>query len=245
MNYKEFLEDNHPFLILKNINPLKKYSNSKRFSVSLLCISIVIITIVLANVVMKNSKSVNKILISRESTLNSELTKIENINDILEAEILILKNQAKDLAKQKDKKKLKKISKYLADSEIHGKGVEIILIDNHSIFAPVQDEKSIVHNTDLLKFVNFLWANEASAISINGERIVLNSHISCIGPTILINKKRINSPFVINAVGEKFDIDKIKNDSFVLSLKLRGIEFDISQRDDILIPAGKYATYTE
>lgn len=245
MNYKEFLEDNHPFLILQSINLLKKLSSSKRFSVSLLCILLAIITITFANIAMQNSKSVNRILLSRESTLNAELTKVENINDILEAEILILKNQTKDLSRQKDKKKLKKISKYLADSEISGTGIEITLKDNHSIFAPVQDEKGIVHNTDLLKIVNFLWADGASAISINGERIVFNSHISCVGPTILVNKKRINSPFVIKAVGEKLYTDKIKNDAFVLSLKIRGIELDISQREDILIPAGKYATYME
>ena len=238
-------EDNHPFLLLKSIDLLKRLSTSKRFSVTLLCISLGVIAISLTTIAMQNSKSVNKILIARESTLNSELTKVENVNDILEAEILILKNQAKDLSRQKDKKKLEKISKYLADSEITGSGAEIILKDNHSVFAPVQDEKGIVHNTDLLKIVNFLWADGASAISINGERIVFSSHISCVGPTILVNKKRINSPFIIKAIGDKLDIDKIKNDTFMLSLKLRGIEFDISQREDILIPAGKYATYME
>ena len=245
MNHKEFLEDNHPFLILKNIPALKKLSNSKRFLAVLLGVLLIIVFACCTNLALKNSKSVNKILISRESTLNSELTKVENINDILEAEILILKNQVKDLSLKKDKKRLKKISKYLADTEVSGPGVEIILRDNHSIFAPVQDERGIIHNTDLLKIVNFLWADGASAISINGERIVFNSHISCVGPTILVNRKRINAPFTINAVGEKLDETKIKNDTFMLSLKLRGIEFDISQRDDILIPAGKYATYME
>ena len=216
MNYDKIIESNNPFLLIESTKLLKKLSRKKRFSVLLLVILATITILIFANFLVKNSRSSNKILISRESTLNAELTKMENINDLLEAEILILKKQVKDISNKKDEKKLKKISKYLADTDLTGTGVEIKLKDNLSIFGTFQDEKSIVHNTDLLKIVNFLWENGASAISINGERIVFNSYISCVGPTILINKKRISSPFSIKAVGEKLDIDKIKNNSFVL-----------------------------
>lgn len=242
---KDILKDSKPFLVLNCMPIFQRYNHSKRFSAILLIILLVILFSSSLILFFQNTKSVNRILISRESTLNAELTKMENVNDILEAEILILKNQVKDLSQKKDKKKLQKISKYLADTDIEGKGVQITIKDSRSLFLPAQDNATIVHNTDLLKIVNFLWANGAAAISINEERIVFNSHISCIGPTILVNKKRINSPFIIKAVGEKLDESKIKNDSFVLSLNLRGIEFEVTQEDNLHIPAGKYATYTE
>ena len=245
MNMGGFDKDNRPFLFLDGMPALKKYTVYKRFSVFLISLFLILMILSSTYLYVQNSKSVNKILVSRESTLNEELTKIENINDILEAEIMILKNEAKTLSHQNEQKKLKKISKYLADTVVTGSGVEIVLKDSYSIFLPVQDEKTIVHNTDLLKIVNFLWSSGAAAICINDERIVLNSHISCAGPTILLNKKRISSPFVIKAVGEKLNADEIKNNAFMLSLKLRGIEFELIQRDNLVIPAGKYATFME
>ncbi|MCR4881546.1 MAG: DUF881 domain-containing protein [bacterium] len=245
MSNNNSFEETKPFLLLKSMPALAKYCHSKRFSLILLAVLLFILISSSVFFYFKSSKSVNKILLARESTLNAELTKMENVNDFLEAEILILKRQVKDLSQKKDRKKLQKISKYLADSNVDGRGVQISLKDSHSLFSPAQDESTIVHNTDLLKIVNFLWSYGAAAISINGERIVFNSHISCIGPTILVNKKRINSPFIIKAVGEKLNENTIKNNTFVLSLKLRGIEFEVTQEDNLHIPAGKYATFME
>ena len=41
----------------------------------------------------------------------------------------------------------------------------------------------------------------AEAISINGERIVGTSAISCDGNVIVVNGKKINSPIQISAIG--------------------------------------------
>lgn len=245
MDNKFLFENNKPILFLSSMPWLKNIAVSKIFSLVLIIFAVVILITSGVYLFFKNAKAVNTILISRESTLNAELTKMENRNDMLEAEIFILKNQVKDLDKQNDKKKLKRISKYLADSDVIGYGVEILLKDNNSVFAPIQESNTIIHNNDLLKIVNFLWKKGATAISINGERIVFNSHISCVGPTILINKKRINSPFSVSAIGENLLAEEIKNESFMLSLKLRGIEFEISEKDDVFVPAGKYVVYSE
>ena len=90
-----------------------------------------------------------------------------------------------------------------------------------------------------LKIVNFLWSENATAISINEERISPNSHISCIGATILINQTRINNPFQIKAIGKKLSKEKVENALIVLSLLLRGIEINIEENENILIPAKK------
>ena len=245
MNYKKFLEDNKPLLTYEFLPFLEKFQKSQKSFYILVCISISVIIFAVFYMFSEDKKTVNKILLARESTLNTAITKLENKNDILEAEILLLKNDVKSLSRKKDIKKHAKISKYLADTEISGKGIEIILNDNNSAYSPAQDENNIIHNTDLLKIVNFLWAQGAQAISINDERIVQNSHISCIGPTILLNKKRINAPFFIKAVGEKIDENTVKNSSIMLSLKLRGIELEVLGTNQIQIPEGKYATFRE
>ena len=245
MNYKKILENNSPLLTFETFSFLKRFSKSVKLFLFLLILASFLIILAICYMIFEDKKNINKILLARESTLNTEITRLENKNDILEAEILLLKNEVKSLSRKKDQKKLNRITKYLADSEISGKGIIITLNENNSNNSPFLDESSIIHNTDLLKIVNFLWKENATAVSINDERIVQNSHISCVGPTILINKKRINSPFVIKAVGEKFDENTVKNDAIMLSLELRGIEVEIKKNDNIQIPPGRYATFRE
>ena len=244
MELKKLLDNNQPIMFVQMSIFKNKFKEKKTFYF-LLGLAVTILLFSVVHMVLEDKKTVNKILLARASTLNMEITKQENKKDILEAEILLLKNEVKSLSQRKDQKKLAKIAKFLADTEVSGKGIILKVSDNNSEFAAVQDSNNIVHNTDLLKIVNFLWGQGASAISINDERIVPNSHISCIGPTILVNKKRISSPFVIKAVGEKIDKSAFENATIVLSLKLRGIEMEFVQNDEVLIPAGKYTTFRE
>ncbi len=245
MNYNKLPEDNKPLLICEVMPFLAKFYKSRKiFFISLILAVLTFIGTVVFLIVQDNKTS-NKILVSRESTLNEAISRAENRNDILEAELLLLKNEVKSLSKRKDRKKLEKISKYLADSEIKGKGIEIKLSDNNSDYAPVQEEFTIIHNTDLLKIVNFLWEQGATAVSINDERIVQNSAVSCVGATILVNKKRMTSPFKVSAICENLTKDMVENSLIMLSLKLRGIEFSIEEKTDVLLPAGKYSTYKE
>jgi len=245
MDYHKLLEEGKPLLFTESMPLLKKISKNK---ITFLCLIILAIIIVIATtlyLILTNHKFGNKILLARENTLNEEIIKLENKNDILEAKILLLKDEIKSLSKQKDQKKLSKISKYIANTEISGKGIEILLEDNDSDFAKEQDNSNIIHNTDLLKIVNFFWSQGATAIAINDERIVQNTHISCIGATILINQKRIISPFKISIIGKNIEKNMVENSSIMLSLKLRGIEFQITEKNNIIIPAGKYSSYKE
>ena len=245
MKFDKFLESNKPLLISEVMPFLKKIYKNRVVFICSLIIAVITFTGTIAYIVMQKNKTSDKILIARESTLNEAITKAENRNDILEAEVLLLKNEVKSLSKQKDQKKLLKISKYLADTEITGSGIEISMTDNNSDFAPVQEESTIIHNTDLLKIVNFLWEQGATGISINNERIVQNSAISCVGATILVNKKRINAPFTIFAIGENLSKELVENSIIMLSLKLRGIEFSISEKQKITLPASKYSMFKE
>ncbi|MCQ2957796.1 MAG: DUF881 domain-containing protein [Candidatus Gastranaerophilales bacterium] len=245
MNYKESFKDNKPLLSIDVMPFFKNFYTDKRVFLTSVGIFLVIIVISVTYMIIENNKTTNKILIARESMLNSELVKMENANDILEAEVLLLKNDVKSLSKKRDRKKLAKISKYIADTELQGKGVEIILKDNNFDNEVTNEENAIIHNTDLLRIVNFLWENGAEGISINDERIAPNTYISCVGATILINKKRITSPFKIRVIGKNFSKNTVENSSVVLSLKLRGIEYQTTEKEEILLPPNKYSSSKE
>ena len=59
----------------------------------------------------------------------------------------------------------------------------------------------IVHDTDILEIVNVLRNAGAEAISINDQRVIATTPISCIGTVIKINDEKIGGPYVIRAIG--------------------------------------------
>ncbi|MBR3720691.1 MAG: DUF881 domain-containing protein, partial [Clostridia bacterium] len=93
------------------------------------------------------------------------------------------------------KDELKLSEMYLGKRDVQGEGIIITLKDT--------DNKQIV-SEDLLSLVNELRLAGAEAISINDERIVSRTDIVNIESRfIMINGKRMNSPFVIKAIGNK------------------------------------------
>lgn len=89
-------------------------------------------------------------------------------------------------------------------TEVKGKGLVIILKDNPNVTLDTIISSAndfIVHDEDLKMIVNELKNSGAEAISINGERIVQTTSITCVGTVIQINNKRLNSPFEIKAIG--------------------------------------------
>lgn len=238
MNYRKLFEDSKPLLI-SDIKPvLKKIYTDKTIFTFAVIFSIFVLIWGISYTFIGNKNSVNKILLSRENTLNEEIIKINNDNNMLEAEILLLKDKLKSLTKEKEDKKLAKIATLSTGTTLKGNGIEIILNDNTSQYAPEQAASNIVHNTDLLKIVNFLWEENAQGISINNERITPKTSITCIGATILVNDKRIAAPFNIKAIGKNLSKSMVELSGVVLSLKLRGIELDVKEKNEIILQAG-------
>lgn len=242
MRNKNIPNDNKPCLLVEFTPIFKKFSNNKNFFYILIVLFSTIYLFFFLYLLLEDKKTNDRILLAKESMLNTEITKAENKKDILEAEVLILRNKVKALTQKHDRKKLAKIYKYLSDTELTGKGIQIILKDGKNELFYTKDDMKIIHNTDLLKIVNLLWENNAIGISINNERLVQNSSISCIGPTILLNKKRINAPFEIIAIGNDFNVDKIKNSPIMLLLNYRGVEANIKTFEHGTIPHGNITT---
>ena len=89
--------------------------------------------------------------------------------------------------------------------------------------------------------INELRAAGAEAIAINGERIVAMSEIRCAGPTLSVNNNRSAPPYEIKAIGNPNNLESaLKLRGGVLeNFKFWGIQADLSQSDDIVIPAFK------
>lgn len=148
----------------------------------------------------------------------------------LEAEQVDLKRQISGLRSQVDaaqstdaqsKTALQDISSEVDRQQIaagmtalHGPGVVAIFDDStaHNIPRNEDPAKYILHDYDLRDVLNTLWISGAEAVSLNGERIVGNTSLYCVGTTIIVNSTRLSPPYEIHAIG----------DSAALSAALQG-----------------------
>ena len=83
--------------------------------------------------------------------------------------------------------------------DIYGQGITITLRDN---------ESTIISANDILTLVNQLIISGAEAVSINGNRFMNNTEIVAVNSKdILINSKKITSPYRILAIGNKKNLE--------------------------------------
>lgn len=121
-----------------------------------------------------------------------------------------------------------------------GSGVEVTLTDSSSPLKTGENPNLyIVHDEDILNVVNELKAAGAEAISINGQRLVATTEISCNGPTIRVNNKPLAPAFVIHAIGDPETLErslKIKG-GMVETLQFYGIQVFIKKLTQVTVPA--------
>lgn len=87
-------------------------------------------------------------------------------------------------------------------AEVTGPGLRVILGDGTDVPVGSDPNDYLIHDTDIATFVNALFAGGASAIDVNGERVVATTPIRCAGTTILVNSVRLGAPYTINAIGD-------------------------------------------
>ena len=133
--------------------------------------------------------------------------------------------------------KLKEYKKILGLTEVSGNGLEITLKDgdenqSKSVLS------SIVHDGDILQVVNALRNAGADAISVNDQRIVNTSAISCIGNVVKINGEKVGAPYVIKAIGNpEWLYGGIEmNGGYVYNLRRDGVDVEVKKVKDITIP---------
>ena len=96
--------------------------------------------------------------------------------------------------------KIKKDNLILGNTDVTDSGVKITLIDGKET-SQIDTESLLIHAENVLAVVNELKNAGAEAISINGNRIVTTTAISCDGNVIVVNGEKISSPIEITAIG--------------------------------------------
>jgi uncharacterized protein YlxW (UPF0749 family) len=138
---------------------------------------------------------------------------------------------------------------------LQGPGIVATFDDSTARSIPENEDPAnyILHEYDLRDMLNTLWAAGAEAISINGERIVSNSSLYCVGTTIICNATRLSPPYVVSALGDPEALAAaLQTSPQMEKFNQRAIIYDlpisIQQSSDVTIPAYngsfvfKYAT---
>ena len=134
---------------------------------------------------------------------------------------------------------LEELSTYLGLTDVQGEGITIILTDNGGQeLNNSSDEKIVsISSLDLLRVIRDLFSAGAEAISINGQRWVLNTAISCRGNTIDINGERIGAPFVIKAIGLPEYLSGLERvGGYLEYMKQDGVNVKLEKSNNITIP---------
>lgn len=88
-------------------------------------------------------------------------------------------------------------------TEVRGAGLRVTLTDapRSSDAEGIDPNVLVVHQQDLQGFVNALWAGGASAVTLQGQRLVSTTGIKCVGSTVVLDGVPYSPPYVIEAIG--------------------------------------------
>jgi uncharacterized protein YlxW (UPF0749 family) len=138
---------------------------------------------------------------------------------------------------------------------LHGPGVIASFNDSTVRSIPEGEDpaKYILHDYDLRDILNTLWIAGAEAVSLNGERIVSNTSLYCVGTTVICNATRLSPPYEIHAIGDPQALEAALRGSSQMEkfndrAKIYDLPVQIVQNQEILVPAYngsfvfKYAT---
>ena len=128
-----------------------------------------------------------------------------------------------------------------------GPGVQITLSDAPEANlqnSPYDPNAYVVHQQDIQAVVNALWRGGATAITLQGQRIITTTGIKCTGSTVTLQGVPYPEPFVIRAVGDQSALQSaLAGDAYVQVYKEQsanpqiGIGWSESLESDVSAPA--------
>ena len=134
--------------------------------------------------------------------------------------------------------KIKEDNLLLGNTDVKGQGVTITLNDGKSDVNLFNPDNLLVHAENVLLVVNELRNAGAEAISINGERVVNKTAISCDGNVIVVNGEKIGTPIVVSAIGSNARLATLDRSGGTLEVKFRmlGKTAEFKKLNNVEIP---------
>ena len=184
----------------------------------------------------------NTVKQQRVSTENQRLSEaIVALNQMqAERDALLEQNKAleKTLKEGSFGAEMEELLAFAGLTEVTGAGVTVTMNDS-STRGGSDMNAYLVHAEDLLSVVNELNGAGAKAVSINGQRMVGQSAITCAGSIVMVNGVRVAAPFEIKAVGDPAVMDSALHfpGGVIDNLAPWGIEISVRKETAVTVSA--------
>lgn len=201
-----------------------------------------VVCLVLGILLTLQLKSERKIRVSlptrRVNELAAMLRDQEDSRKQLEEELAAARGETASVI---DNPEVAKLQTLLGLTPVEGPGLLISLDDSDRRLLKSEDPADLlVHYDHLEMVVNELWASGAEAISINEERVVVDSGLSCAGTTILLNTRRIAPPYIIKAIGDSEVMEEaLKSGAVLDELRYFDLKVSLAGQDRVVVPTYK------
>lgn len=175
----------------------------------------------------------------RIEDLTQRLSQTEKERDALQKEVHQLRQASASEATSREMELIKMGAGVIA---MEGPGVVITIDDSKRQSKPGENPNLyLIHDDDILKVINELWAAGTEAISINDQRLIATSEIRCAGPTLSVNNTRYSPPYEIRAIGDSQTLENAlrMRGGVVETLQFWGIQVNVKKMELINIPAYK------
>lgn len=184
--------------------------------------------------------------IEKIENYNRELNVVENQINVDKEIISHIKSSIEeksspayqDELKRSLQNELKELKILSGEYDIKGEGI-VIMIDDSKDEDYKNTNLGIIHDIDIMIILNELKAAGVDAISINDVRVMGDSEIKCMGPTVKVDGHSKATPFIIKAVGDMEMIYNIMNDknSYINLLETTYyMDVKVEKNKNIIIP---------
>ena len=150
----------------------------------------------------------------------------------LDSEVTTLSSRVSDDEVKRYQRRIERLRDPAGLVPRHGQGVRIVLSD-----APEDVINSttgninplLVHQQDIQAVVNALWKGGATAVTIQGQRVVSTTGIKCEGNSVQLQGVPYPQPYVIEAVGPQGDLlSAVDGDSYLDAYREDATDPDVS-----------------
>jgi uncharacterized protein YlxW (UPF0749 family) len=161
----------------------------------------------------------------------------------LNSDVAILTNSVNDRDVNRYQRRIEKLEDPAGMVPRSGPGITVTLSDapEDVINSTTLDlNYLVVHQQDIQAVVNAMWKGGATAVTIQGQRVVSTTGIKCEGNAVQLQGVPYSQPYVISAVGDQTALlSAIDSDSYLEVYRDQAADPDISvgwdlQEEDLL-----------
>lgn len=209
----------------------------------ILCVAMGIVSMqAVRNLQGRSREAVRTTLANQVSSANAESQKLQNENSKLNDELSKL---TRLMVADNTIQEIRNTSITNAQVPVTGPGIQIVLTNPNFAGADksksrVTDGQNEAYVTDgqLQYIVNSLFSAGAEAISINNQRLGNQTSIRSAGSTILIGVTGVQSPYVIQAIGNESQMrsnlqHRVDEKTMFVS---KGISYQVQKMEELKLP---------